>query len=32
LTQYMPESHIRGLIGHSTWGFTAAALLSLTSR
>jgi hypothetical protein len=31
-TQYMPESHIRGLIGHSTWGFTAAALLSLTSR
>lgn len=31
-TQYMRESHIRGLIGHSTWGLTAGALLSLTSR
>lgn len=31
-TQYKPESHIRGLIGHSTWGITAGLLLSLTSR
>jgi hypothetical protein len=31
-SQYKPESHIRGLIGHSTWGLTAGLLLSLTSR
>jgi hypothetical protein len=30
--QYMRESHARGLVGHSTWGLTAGALLSLTSR
>jgi hypothetical protein len=31
IAQYMPESHIRGLIGHSTWGLAAGTLLSLTS-
>lgn len=30
--QYPPESHIRGLVGHTTYGLTAGALLSLTSR
>lgn len=29
-SQYKPESHMRGLIGHSTWGITAGLLLSLT--
>ena len=32
VAQYKPESHIRGLIGHSTWGLAAGTLLSLTSR
>jgi hypothetical protein len=31
-TRYKPESHVRGLIGHSTWGLTAGLLLTLTSR
>ena len=26
---YMPESHVRGIIGHGTWGVSAGVLLSL---
>ena len=31
-TQYMRQSHIRGLIGHGTWGVSAGILLTLASR
>ena len=31
IARYLPESHIRGFVGHSTWGITAGLLLSLTS-
>lgn len=27
--QYLPESHVRGVIGHGTWGLAAGALLTL---
>ena len=27
--QYLPESHVRGVIGHATWGVTAGLLLAL---
>lgn len=31
LTRYLPESHIRGIIGHGTWGLTAGVLLWLVT-
>ena len=31
LRRYLPESHVRGMVGHGTWGVTAGLLLALTS-
>ena len=30
--QYMTESHVRGIVGHGTWGLTAGILLALAAR
>jgi hypothetical protein len=32
LTRYPAESHVRGVVGHGTWGLVAGVLLTLTSR
>lgn len=29
--RYLPESHVRGIVGHGTWGVTAGLLLGLTA-